>query len=469
MNGYGALLVVLAAVAVVLSAQTAPSDPYNMSLVKPFVPANWIKLGDPFFTPNEVVLTSKKRPGPQRAAFWNPNPFPYQQQFNITLRTSISASAGPKTAQGFALWLVEREDGAPIGELGPVYGSHDYFRGLGIVFDTIDNDNKRNNPAISAHYMNGTLPYTHEDDGLSRQIAGCVADYRRPNVATRIDYDGRQLSVYVNMAGTYQLCMQKPLTMRTDRDWYLGVSAETIASEHPQETQEILAVEVTGIANWNPKRQQQQKAAAPAPQQQPAPPAQAPAQNWEPATTGGGDATAGTLHDKIDLLMKATTSTALESQQAGEALKEVQTNVLQKIQQSTNSVVQQIRRVDQGLSQHVTGTGTTLQTLSRSIESTKASVDSGRVDTERRVNALDAQIAALQTTIADMNVVVDRLSKSFQAQIAREIGKGTARLAAAAATGSNWNVWLLIVLFQVLFVAFLVFKSQMNRKLDKLL
>jgi hypothetical protein len=475
MHGYGVRLVGILAVivaVVIVSGQQLRIDP-AMSLIKPFNPDDWIALGNPFFTPNELVLTSKRRHGgPQRAAVWNPNPFPYQNQFNITLRTSISGSNGPKTAVGFALWLVEREDGAPIGELGPVYGSHDYFRGLGIVFDTIDDDNKRNNPAISAHYLNGTLPYTHHDDGLSRQLAGCVADYRRPNVLTQIVYDGSKLSVHVNMAGSLQLCLQKPLKMRTDRDWYLGISAETIASEHPQETQEIVSMEVSGVANWNQKppapRQQQQKQQVPPPPQQQQQQQQVPPPAWQEPPVSG-DLTAGTLHDKIDQLMKATTSTALESQQAGEALKEVQTNVLQKIQQSTNSVMQQIRRVDQSLSQHVTGTSQTLQTLSKSIESTKASVDSGRVDNERRTNAIDAQIASLQETIKDMDAVVNRLSKSFQAQIAREIGKGTARLAAATSSGGSWNFWVFLILFQVIFVVFLLYRSMMNKKLDKLL
>ena len=131
--------------------------------------------------------------------------------------------------------------------------------------------------------------------------------------------------------------------------------------------------------------------------------------------------------------------------------------------------MQQIRRVDQSLSQHVTGTGQTLQTLSKSIESAKASVDSGRVDSERRTNAIDAQIASLQETVKGMDEVVNRLSKSFQAQIAREIGKGTARLSAAAASGGSWNIWMFIILFQVMFVVFLLYRSMMKRKLEKLL
>ncbi|KMS65081.1 hypothetical protein BVRB_039640, partial [Beta vulgaris subsp. vulgaris] len=192
----------------------------------------------------------------------------------------------------------------------------------------------------------------------------------------------------------------------TDRDWYLGVSAETIASEYPQETHEVVAIEVTGVPDWNAKRPQQQqqppqqawqqqqqqqgwKQPPPPQQQQQQPPPQHQQQTQSgfaqppPPEPAPADVTE-TLHDKIDQLMKATTHTALESQQAGEALKEVQTNVLQKIQSSTNSIVQQIRRVDSSLAQHVSSTASQLQSLAKTIESTKASVDSGRVDTERR-------------------------------------------------------------------------------------
>lgn len=477
MSGYGTSYIVFltAFAAIVVSAQNqASNDPFEMSLVKPFQPENWIKLGNPLFDQNSAVLTTRKRPGPQRAALWNPNPFVYRQGFNITLRTKITAASGPKTGKGLGLWLLEKPDDAPIGELGPVYGSRDYFRGLGIVLDTIDDDKRRNNPSISAHYLNGTVPYSHADDGVKTQLAGCVADYRRAEVvATRVAYNGTTLTVHVDLGGNnrFQKCLEVPLTMRTDRDWYMGVSAETIASEYPQETHEVVAIEVTGVPDWNAKRPQQKQQQQVPPQQQSwQQQQQPPQQSWpqppqEPAT---GDATE-TLHDKIDQLMKATTHTALESQQAGEALKEVQTNVLQKIHQSTNSIGQQIRRVDQSLAQHVSSTASQLQSLVKTIESTKASVDSGRVDNERRANTVDTQIAALQDTIKGMNVVVDRLSKSFQAQISREIGKGTARMAAAASKGGDWNIWLFIILFQVVFIGFLLYRSMMNRKLDKLL
>lgn len=50
---------------------------------------------------------------------------------------------------GFAFWYVERPE-----VLGNIYGSSDYFTGLGIFIDTFNNDQKGQNPLIlggSAH------------------------------------------------------------------------------------------------------------------------------------------------------------------------------------------------------------------------------------------------------------------------------------------------------------------------------
>ena len=47
-------------------------------------------------------------------------------------------------------------------EEGPVFGSRDKWHGLGVFFDSFDNDNKRNNPYVSAMVNDGTITYDHE-------------------------------------------------------------------------------------------------------------------------------------------------------------------------------------------------------------------------------------------------------------------------------------------------------------------
>ena len=56
-----------------------------------------------------------------------------------------------------ALWFTDK----PGGE-GPVFGSTDKWNGLGVFFDSFDNDNKRNNPYVMAMVNDGTKVYDHE-------------------------------------------------------------------------------------------------------------------------------------------------------------------------------------------------------------------------------------------------------------------------------------------------------------------
>lgn len=56
-----------------------------------------------------------------------------------------------------ALWFTEGK-----GVEGPVFGSNDNWKGLGLFFDSFDNDNKHNNPFIMAMLNDGTQTYEHQ-------------------------------------------------------------------------------------------------------------------------------------------------------------------------------------------------------------------------------------------------------------------------------------------------------------------
>jgi mannose-binding lectin 1 len=59
-----------------------------------------------------------------------------------------------------------------------VFGSSDRWNGLGIFFDSFDNDNKHNNPYIMAMVNDGVTPYDHQNDGSTQQLAGCLRKER---------------------------------------------------------------------------------------------------------------------------------------------------------------------------------------------------------------------------------------------------------------------------------------------------
>lgn len=56
-----------------------------------------------------------------------------------------------------AVWYTEER-----GQEGPVFGSGDKWKGLGVFFDSFDNDGQRNNPYVMAMVNDGTLAYDHE-------------------------------------------------------------------------------------------------------------------------------------------------------------------------------------------------------------------------------------------------------------------------------------------------------------------
>lgn len=54
------------------------------------------------------------------------------------------------------LWYVEKPN-----QPGPVFGYADQWKGMGLFFDSFDNDNKNNNPYISVIVNDGTINYDH--------------------------------------------------------------------------------------------------------------------------------------------------------------------------------------------------------------------------------------------------------------------------------------------------------------------
>lgn len=107
---------------------------------------------------------------------------------------------------GLAMWLTEERATA-----GPVFGSKDYFTGLGIFFDTFANARHvgwvrtqhcrqkgrptdvhcpsraqpYSFPRIMAMNGNGVESYRGDKDGANQELAGCSIDIRRTRVASK--------------------------------------------------------------------------------------------------------------------------------------------------------------------------------------------------------------------------------------------------------------------------------------------
>eukprot|EP00795_Rhopilema_esculentum_P003768 gene3768-15050_t len=136
---------------------------------------------------------------------------------------------------GLAVWYTEE-----TGSSGPVFGASDNWKGMGLFFDSYDNDGENNNPYVMVMLNDGTKSYDHFKDGSSQQLGGCMRDFRnRPNpVRAKVRYFNNVLTVFFhngmsNRDDEYELCMRAE-NVNLPKEGFFGVSAATggLADDH---------------------------------------------------------------------------------------------------------------------------------------------------------------------------------------------------------------------------------------------
>lgn len=170
----------------------------------------------------------------QKGAIWTKERTSFDfWEIDVAFRVSGRGRIG---ADGLAIWFVT-EKGDYNGE---VFGSSDKWTGLGIFFDSFDNDNKHNNPYIMAVINDGTRMFDHQNDGGSQALAGCLRDFRNKPFPTRarIEYYQNVLTVLFHSGMTnndqdYEMCLRAENVV-LPKSGYFGVSAATggLADDH---------------------------------------------------------------------------------------------------------------------------------------------------------------------------------------------------------------------------------------------
>ncbi|MGH0165609.1 UNVERIFIED_CONTAM: hypothetical protein FKN15_049273 [Acipenser sinensis] len=127
-----------------------------------------------------------------------------------------------------AIWFTSDQ-----GLEGPVFGAADSWNGLGIFFDSFDNDAKKNNPAVLIVGNNGKLVYDHQNDGSTQALGSCLRDFRNKPypVRAKITYYKKSLMVWINNGFTpdkedYEFCA-KVDNMIIPAEGFFGISAAT--------------------------------------------------------------------------------------------------------------------------------------------------------------------------------------------------------------------------------------------------
>ncbi|XP_023935300.1 protein ERGIC-53 [Bicyclus anynana] len=170
----------------------------------------------------------------QKGAIWTRTPISFDWwevdiMFKVTGRGRIGAD-------GLAFWYTSAR-----GEYnGDVFGSSDRWNGLGVIFDSFDNDNKHNNPYVMAVLNDGTKNFDHKSDGATQLLSGCLRDFRNKPFPTRarIEYYLNTLTVHfhnglTNNEADYELCFRAE-NVALPRGGYFGLSAATggLADDH---------------------------------------------------------------------------------------------------------------------------------------------------------------------------------------------------------------------------------------------
>ncbi|GCB60501.1 protein ERGIC-53-like [Scyliorhinus torazame] len=214
----------------------------------------------PFWTHHGSALPSSERirvvPSlrSQSGSVWTKNNFAFENwEVKVSFRINGRNRVG---ADGLAIWYTRER-----GPTGPVYGAADHWDGVGIFFDSYDNDGRVNNPAILVVGNDGQLTYDHPNDGGNQALGSCFRDYRNSYhpVGVRVRYYQKTLQLYLNVGVTdfdenYEFCAEVR-DMNLPSSGYFGVSAATggVADDH--DVLSFLAFSLTQPGVMDPSNQ----------------------------------------------------------------------------------------------------------------------------------------------------------------------------------------------------------------------
>ncbi|XP_051170674.1 protein ERGIC-53 [Leptopilina boulardi] len=187
---------------------------------------------------NAIASSDSVRVAPslrsQKGAIWTKKPTNFEWwEVDLVFRVTGRGRVG---ADGLAFWYTTSK-----GQYnGTVFGSSDQWTGLGIFFDSFDNDNKHNNPYIMGVINDGTKTFDHSNDGVGQLTGGCLRDFRNKPFPTKakIEYYKNTLTVLFHNGMTnneqdYEICFRQE-NIFLPQFGYFGVSAATggLADDH---------------------------------------------------------------------------------------------------------------------------------------------------------------------------------------------------------------------------------------------
>ncbi|XP_063815437.1 protein ERGIC-53 isoform X2 [Pseudophryne corroboree] len=191
----------------------------------------WTHTGSAIPSADQIRITTSLKS--QKGSVWTKSAPSFDNwEVEVTFRVTGRGRIG---ADGLAIWYTTGQ-----GLDGEVYGAADAWNGVGIFFDSFDNDGKKNNPTILIVGNNGKLHYDHQSDGSTLALSSCQRDFRNKPypVRAKITYFQKTLTVMINNGFTpdrddYEFCA-KVNNMILPQQGFFGISAATggLADDH---------------------------------------------------------------------------------------------------------------------------------------------------------------------------------------------------------------------------------------------
>ncbi|XP_053304136.1 protein ERGIC-53 [Spea bombifrons] len=191
----------------------------------------WTYTGNAIPGSDQIRITPSLKS--QKGSVWTKTAPSFENwEVEVTFRVTGRGRIG---ADGLAIWYA-----ADQGLDGNVYGAADSWNGVGVFFDSFDNDGKKNNPMILVVGNNGKLTYDHQNDGSTQALSSCQRDFRNKPypVRAKITYYKKTLTVFINNGFTpdkedYEFCA-KVENMILPKQGFFGISAATggLADDH---------------------------------------------------------------------------------------------------------------------------------------------------------------------------------------------------------------------------------------------
>ncbi|KAI8619829.1 legume-like lectin family-domain-containing protein [Chytriomyces sp. MP71] len=194
---------------------------------------------------SRILLTADRQH--QRGWVWSKQPMS-GNAWVVDVEFKVQGTSGAFHGDGFAFWYTADKENQ-----GPVFGNKDYFKGLGVLFDTYKNSHYHpfNFPYVSVQVNDGTQSYSAFTDGKQGEVGGCSASFRNVQWSTyaRIEYvknDFLRVSVSVDGANQWTECVYMEDPPSLPDNGYLGFTSHT---GDATDNHEILRVVTNGLTN----------------------------------------------------------------------------------------------------------------------------------------------------------------------------------------------------------------------------